>query len=236
MEVELFTKPSTYDSYITTNIERRNFDEVVRQIAKHQSNPSILDLCCGTGIFAREWLSRLNSVRYVGVDIDEDFIVHAKSFGSGEFLQGDAVDFRLEDRFDVVMGTSAYHHIEDERKKAFLENMKRHLREEGSIIIYEKFVAPFFSSVEAVKSGARFYLERIEDIAREQDLNEERLYSLLTELYLTSSRQFEYKVPFERFAEDVGKTGLKIIDEVKLWPLDDRFRNPNVGDFVVVLE
>ena len=128
MEVELFAKPRTYDSYITTNIERRNFDEVVKQINQRQRNPSVLDLCCGTGIFAREWLSRAGEVRrYMGIDISPDFIDYAKGFGFGEFSHEDAVDCRLEERFDIVMGTSAYHHIEDERKRAFLENMRRSL-------------------------------------------------------------------------------------------------------------
>ena len=49
--------PRIYDEYIDTNLERKNFDEVfknIQEFTKGFSKINILDLCCGTGIFPRK--------------------------------------------------------------------------------------------------------------------------------------------------------------------------------------
>ena len=76
---------------------------------------------------------------------------------------------------------------------------------------------------------------RIFDMMQEEELSDPQLFALYNEMYLTSVRIEEYKVPFSRFKEDLEATGLKIEEVKKLWPLDDRFDNPYVGDFVVTI-
>ena len=235
--------PSVYDEYINTGFEKRNFDEVFRRI-KQAANPkgltSILDLCCGTGIFPRRWLSQLKNIVCVGVDTNQAFLDFAHEQLDGKFnctfVRGDAVSKIIDKKFDIVIGTSAYHHIPDEQKGAFLGNIKRHLKKDGVGIIYEKFIFPFNSPVEAARSGTNFYEERIYDMMKEEQLSEVQLFALFNEMYLTAVRKEEFKVPYDKFIADLKATGFEVISEVKLWPEDNRFNDPKVGDFVIVFK
>ncbi|VVB66346.1 Ubiquinone/menaquinone biosynthesis C-methyltransferase UbiE [Candidatus Gugararchaeum adminiculabundum] len=237
--------PSIYDQYICIDMEKRNFDQVLSSIAKHTAKKNegikILDLCCGTGIFPRYWLADYRvPVTYVGVDINLSFLEFAarnmQSRHDFKFICEDAAKVRADKKFgkfDVVIATSAYHHIKDEEKVNFLKNLKGHLRRGGIGVIYEKFVASFHDPAEAAKSGSDFYSQRIADIMKEQKISETQLFALHNELYLTSVRKDEYKVPYARFALDMEKAGLKIVNEIKLWPNDERFNDPKIGDFVI---
>ena len=233
--------PFIYDEYMVTEMEKRNFDAVLDSIKRHrkpQGFTSVLDMCCGTGLFRKGWLSELENIVYAGVDINQSFIRYAKLRTPDmldHYVHGDAASVDLRKEFDFVIGTSAYHHIKDEEKVKFLENMKKHLKKDGKAVIYEKFIHPFTNRIEAARSGITFYTERIYDMMQKENLSETQLFALYNELYLTSVRKDEYKVPYAHFRKDLKKTGFKIIEEKKLWPEDNRFKDQKVGDFVLVL-
>ncbi|MFA5105930.1 MAG: class I SAM-dependent methyltransferase [Candidatus Micrarchaeia archaeon] len=246
--------PSIYDSYILTEIEKRNFDAVFGAIKSHamgetmqgMRHVSILDFCCGTGVFPRNWLAKrmdASGFTYKGVDSSLPFLQFAALSLAGRpnvsFALGDAAKgtFLLagSGKYDIVMATSGYHHIEDGLKAGFLLNMKRHLADGGRIVIYEKFVTPFSNPVEAVRAGSSFYTERICDIMAEQELSRQQVFALYNELYLTAIRSEEFKVPLAVFEGHAKAAGLEIIKTRRLWPSDGRFGNPDVGDFVLEL-
>lgn len=85
----------------------------------HQKK-AVLDLCCGTGQLAAFFLE--NDFRVVGIDLSEHMLHYAKEnvsqyIGSGQakFLQGDASDFKLDQRFGLVISTyDALNHLENE--------------------------------------------------------------------------------------------------------------------------
>ncbi len=231
--------PSMYDKYIDTQIERRNFDEVFRRIVEKRKDEqiSILDFCCGTAIFARNWLANQEGIHYIGVDTNNDFLSYARARLPNDrfqFCKADAVAVDLCCTFDVVMATSGYHHIQDDRKKAFLLNMKKHKNEQGIAIIYEKFVAPYGDDpLSKARSGTQFYAERIFDMLQSEPLTPEQLFALYNEMFLTSIRRDEFKVTLDHFLSDAKSSGFLIENKTKVWPLDDRFQNPDVGDFVI---
>lgn len=85
-----------------------------------QENQAILDLCCGTGQFATEALNRGYTV--VGLDLSPHMLHHARennrSFiesGRARFVQADARDFSLDERFGLAVSTyDALNHLETE--------------------------------------------------------------------------------------------------------------------------
>jgi ubiquinone/menaquinone biosynthesis C-methylase UbiE len=233
--------PGIYDTYISTGLEARNFDAVLAQITKisqHHEPIRVLDLCCGTGIFPRKWLSRVPELSYTGVDINAAFLDYARAHDPltfHQYIHDDAAQIHLDQKFDIVLATSAYHHIEDDKKTEFLLNASYHLNKDGRIIIYEKFVAPWIDRASCARSATTFYLERITEMLAHENLSNEQLFGLYNEMYLTAVREDEYKVPLTRFRIDAQKAGLSLEAEKKLWPPDGRFGNPEVGDFVVTL-
>ena len=232
--------PAIYDTYIDTPMERRNFDAVFKRMQPLMGKRTrILDMCCGTGSFPRRWLVGQGGITYVGVDINEAFLAYARKHLDDPhypFVHGDAVDADFgRGAFDVVLMTSAYHHIEDGKKRPFLFNARRQMKESGRGIAYEKFVAPFDTAAQAAEGAVRLYSERTLDMLKEGQLNNEQLFALCNEMYLTAIRQGEYKVSFRQFVQDALAVGLMVRDPERLWPNDERFGDPSVGDFVATL-
>ncbi|MBS3094321.1 class I SAM-dependent methyltransferase [Candidatus Pacearchaeota archaeon] len=242
MTINLYEmNPQIYDDYINTQIEKINFDEVfnlISKIANKKESIEILDLCCGTGIFPRKWLTKLNNVKYVGVDINSSFIKFAKEkLGNNKFsfVVDDSVSFKANKKFDIVLATSSYHHIRDEQKRDFLKNVFAHLKNDGVLIVYEKIVDSFSDKIEAIDSGTKFYLERIKYMMKTEKLSDNQLFALFNEQYLTAIRKEEYKVDFQYFKADVENSGMKIREHIKLWPKENLFHNDKVGDFVFLI-
>lgn len=231
--------PALYDSYISTQIERRNFEQVWKTVVAHKSpeQTRILDLCCGTGNFATNWLSKCREIEYTGVDINGSFLEYAQAHVPAhyKFIQANAVTVDCGGLFDIVLATSGYHHISDDKKRDFLSNAKRHMLDPAVLILYEKFVEPFHDLCSQVQSGTHFYAERIYDMVKSEQLTQEQLFALFNEMFLTAVRMDEFKVPLSHFRDDVTSVGLHIDDVVKLWPSDNPFTD-DAGDFVITLK
>ena len=86
-----------------------------------QENKSVLDLCCGTGQLAVHFLEK--GYRVVGIDLSEHMLHYASEnarahieAGRAKFLQSDASDFTLDERFGLVVSTfDSLNHLESER-------------------------------------------------------------------------------------------------------------------------
>ncbi|MDD5625990.1 MAG: class I SAM-dependent methyltransferase [Patescibacteria group bacterium] len=233
--------PRIYDDYIDTKIERINFNKVfdlVKKICDKKESVEILDFCCGTGVFPRKWLIKLNNIKYLGVDINSNFIKFAKKKlkdNRFNFVVDDSVLFKTDKKFDIILATSSYHHIKDNRKRAFLKNIFSHLKKDGILIVYEKIIDTFSNKIEAVDSSTQFYLERIKYMMKTEKLSKNQLFALFNEQYLTAIRHEEYKVNFQYFKDDIEASGMKIKEYIKLWPKKILFHNDKVGDFVFLI-
>jgi SAM-dependent methyltransferase len=80
----------------------------------------VLDLCCGTGQLAMYFLGKGYNV--VGIDLSESMLRYAEENtkmhlqnGRVKFLQADATNFKLKERFGLVVSTyDALNHLEDQ--------------------------------------------------------------------------------------------------------------------------
>lgn len=85
-----------------------------------QQNKAVLDLCCGTGQLAVHFLEK--GYRVVGLDLSTAMLDLAREnarpyieAGQAAFVQGDAANFTLEERFGLVVSTfDSLNHLEDE--------------------------------------------------------------------------------------------------------------------------
>jgi SAM-dependent methyltransferase len=83
-------------------------------------NRAVLDLCCGTGQLAVHFLEA--GYRVVGLDLSEHMLRYAREnarpfleSGQARFVQGDASDFTLDERFGLVVSTyDSLNHLESE--------------------------------------------------------------------------------------------------------------------------
>lgn len=86
-----------------------------------QNNKKVLDLCCGAGHLAVHFLEHDYTV--TGIDLSEHMLHYAsenaRAFldsGRATFRPGDAVDFKLDEHFGLVVSTyDSLNHLENER-------------------------------------------------------------------------------------------------------------------------
>ena len=138
---DLFTDYA--ESYDRESFTRGTIGEVdfLEEELGHDRTKKILDIGCGTGRHAIELAKR--GYRVTGVDLSESQLARAreKALGAGvqvEFLQQDARDLRLDERFDLVMMIceGAFPLMEtDEMNFAILENAASLLVGGGKLIL-----------------------------------------------------------------------------------------------------
>jgi len=117
---------------------------IVRKfIQKHKqsSGNSLLDVGCGTGVHAN-LLSKQYQVE--GVDIDPKMLsVAQKNYPKIKFQQGDMVDFKLKNKFDIIVCLfSAVGYVKTKsRLQKAIKNMSQHLLP-GGVVLVEPWFAP----------------------------------------------------------------------------------------------
>jgi SAM-dependent methyltransferase len=94
----------------------------------------ILDIGCGTG----DILRHLPRVEYVGFDLSEEYISHARgqNLPGAEFHQADVNDVDLSDygSFDVVMSFGVVHHLDDEGAEKLITKAGAALKPAGRVV------------------------------------------------------------------------------------------------------
>jgi len=106
-----------------------------------QTNRLLLDVCCGTGQLAVYFLE--HGYRVTGLDLSEHMLRYAREnathfveSGQAKFVQADASDFSLDQRFGLVVSTfDALNHLPDNQSlRGCFQSVFRVLEPEGYFI------------------------------------------------------------------------------------------------------
>lgn len=228
--------------------------EIIMQHAKEHSKLNhqgidLLDLCCGTSTIVRSLpLDENKLIKSVTeVDIDKaylDFLekkcdditmdAHVCYYGCGaetKFILEDAVDYAHPTLADIIVASSAYHHIEDERKLRFLEKIKEQLKDDGIAVFCENLIGDYNTLAERAEAVTDFYAERLKQMSR-LGITDKRLGLVCRVLQYELDGEYEWKHSYQKFRDNLQCAGLVIAHETKVWPSEDLFSNPKVGDFV----
>src|SRR4051812_36766460 len=95
--------------------------QMVREYLPSVTGKRILDIGCGTG----ELLRYLPGAEYVGIDLSEPYILHArKRHGSrGQFICGDALSAAIPGSFDIAIAWGILHHLGDDACRQLLNRI-----------------------------------------------------------------------------------------------------------------
>jgi ubiquinone/menaquinone biosynthesis C-methylase UbiE len=101
---------------------------------------NILDLGCGTGIFAPYF----DPNRYVGVDISEEYVKAARrKFPSHCFECVDAERLGFAgSSFDACFVAGVFHHLDDKTSGQVLREIRRVLKPGGLFVVWEDIPSP----------------------------------------------------------------------------------------------
>ncbi len=113
---------------------QQKFEPVERQLAGLTMR-RVLDVGCGPGTNA----DRFADVDYVGIDINESYLVKARRNHAGRFIQADLAtsDLSALGKFDVVLVNSFLHHLPDREVDALLTRVHEQLAPGGTVHILE---------------------------------------------------------------------------------------------------
>jgi SAM-dependent methyltransferase len=213
--------------------------EVRAELDRLRRPATVIDLCCGTC----EILSRIaphpKIGRFIGVDKERDYLDFAKSRLTGidgiELVLGDAAECDLGASAEIIIASSAYHHIENERKTGFLRNIIRHMKPDAKVVFAENILPSFEDEDGRIIAARSFYGKRIEE-ARELGMDDEVLALLRQVMDFEVRREYEWKVDYTRFMRDLEGAGFEIMRKNMVWPTDSGFADPLAGDYVLVAE
>lgn len=198
---------------------------------------SVLDVCCGPGNFANYVGLFYPEVDLTGIDINDEFLRSARErFGEygWTFLRTDAVNFNLGRTFDFILASSAYHHIEDREKIKFLQSIRNHLSEDGKVIVCDNFL-PYHEDDDSRREAIHQYYNALIRYYSDGNATLEAI-EIIKEVYqLELEGEEEHKVHFQRFKEDIEKSGLEIEVDRVIWQ-PEQFRADNAGSHVLILK
>jgi SAM-dependent methyltransferase len=196
----------------------------------HNCNKArVLDLCCGTGLSMEHVVDHPCATVVVGVDISRQYLAFANlkykdSRSPPVFVRGDAVESTLPFAdFDVILMASAYHHIEDARKVAFLRRVHSLLGKRGHGFIAENILPPYDRSDRDTYAAAvrSFYEEVYQTAVRAKPNLDPYVAGLIRRVAQYGfDGEYEYKVCWSLFEQDLHSAGLSIIRSQKVWPTE----------------
>jgi len=213
-----------------------------RQELDARPRSRLLDVCCGSG------LSLLGSAAHphlscaLGVDVSHQLLDFARSryspYGHIAFVCADAVHAPFRSAgFDIVLASSAYHHIEHERKGRFLSECRRLLTPGGCVLMAENVLPAYEGDGEAYDRAVHTLYDAVRRDAlavyprlppSTQDMIDENVR-------LSVRRLYEYKVDRRRLLADVDAAGFHVERETGAWPLQPDQLEPGAGNLLFVL-
>ena len=160
--------------------------ELLNQYGLHTQD-CIVDVGCGSGRLTKQ-LALQHEGKYIGTDVVQDLIDHAKSYCRSKdwkLLKVDELNIPIEsETADFVCFFSVFTHLLHEQSYLYLKEARRVLKKRGTIIfsflefavpahwsifegnlsVYEKNHLNMFIDRDAIKAWARYLDLKIEDI------------------------------------------------------------------------
>lgn len=108
-----------------------------------EKSRTVCELGCGPG----SNFPFLASKHYLGIDIGEDYIDYATRTYGQHFLVGDvsaSIDW-IDERFDIVLIHSVFHHLDDDQVLRTLAHARQLLAPGGSLHIFDVVMPPWWT-------------------------------------------------------------------------------------------
>lgn len=137
-------------------------------VAPYVKDRRVLDVACGSGYGTRMCKDQ-GAVSAVGIDIESEAVAFAKQrYGAEglEFLEGNACDFHLNQRFDTIVSFETIEHVPD--VSGFLDCVNDHLEPDGVFIVSTPWKTPGYDKPLNPHHLIEWSLEEFEGVLREK--------------------------------------------------------------------
>lgn len=95
----------------------------------------VLDVGCGPGTNAHHFAH----AEYLGIDFNPDYIQSARRRYGRDFIVADVTTYQVppDQRFDLILANSLFHHIDDAGTRRILSQLPRLLSPDGFVHIFD---------------------------------------------------------------------------------------------------
>lgn len=192
-------------------------------------NGTVVDLLCGTGFLLGELQKKRPDIRYVGVDLESEFIEYAQQqYPLVNFQVADALTWESDIKFYAVICTGGLHHIPYEHQKEFIAKLSGLVAQNGFAVVADPYIDDYANEQErklaAAKLGYEYLVATIKNGATDDVV--EATASLIGNDVL----KVEYKSAIKKI-ESYFKEYFKSVERYKTWPEADS----EYGDYYFVL-
>jgi len=120
-----------FTSFVTKGTPTDEIKEIIKEL--NWKNKLILDVGCGTGLFAHK-VSKLGPKQVLGIDFSKEAIDIAKKTHKNHNLQYQVLDVKkIKSKYDVIVSLGTLEHMDNPLKT--LKILKKHLTKNGKIIV-----------------------------------------------------------------------------------------------------
>lgn len=228
-DIELYDKSP--DAYEDLQLRRPDYVqslEAFRKLAREylgQKEIVIADFCCGTGKNTALLAQDINVRKAILIDINKKFIDIAKSRdikAQVVTIVSDILTAPLTCECDAIISMFAYHHVSDDKKEQYIEQIRSALKKDGVLLLGE-----IYTPNKAVT--LKYYEKLLIEIGANSKRTE--LKKFLTET--AESDNFEFKVSQDFAHAQLKASGFQLLKSEKIWPTDGVL-GKDVGMFVEV--
>ena len=180
----------------------------------------ILEFGAGTGLFSKVYVPNYQNSKIVISEPDEDFLKTIPSkFPRNDnilYVQALAEEFHWQDKFDVILGSEAYHHVPDQNKRKLFTNFHNLLKDHGYLIIGDNFIPDYNpkNPEDRINALHKFLDPYIKEKIKTGDLGGVRSFQYA--LKQAESGVMEYKTSLEVFENYSKEAGFVIVRKEEL--------------------
>jgi ubiquinone/menaquinone biosynthesis C-methylase UbiE len=228
--------------------EMRMFARLAAALARQLESrgpSSVLDLCCGTGLSMAGAVRSPVACDIVGVDICEEYLEYAASKVEDgrqkvRLIHGDAITAPLpDDRWNIIILSSAYHHIEDARKADFLLRVRDLMAPGGSVLVAENLLPEYEkgNGDDYRRATRQFYSAVLETAKQADAFLDPHVEGLIRRVaQYGCDGDYEYKSSWSVFMRDIHFAGFGIVRCERVWPDDELGLGGTGGNYVLEMK
>jgi ubiquinone/menaquinone biosynthesis C-methylase UbiE len=214
-----------YDAYMEVKpLDQRIIVEFINSRFQKDKQVKIAEIAAGTGRFTKNLLSIYPELDITLIEPDKNCCLKLhelkRQYKQINIVQSDAEEFRSRTRFDIIVMTTAFHHIPFKTKDNFLNRMKMLLKKEGWFLIGDEFIAEYKTMKERKEVLRKSFDIWIKEAKRLDDEKELKMALDMEKAVFRQDFGGEYFVCPSKFESYVKKAGFKIKGKVNVTNTD----------------
>jgi len=208
-----------YDDYMEYKpLEQRIIVDFIADEFQENSALKIVEFAAGTGRFTKFLLSVLPDLNITLVEPDKNCCLWLnkikKKYKQIKIVQSYAENFTSKTKFDVMVMTTAFHHIPFRNKDKFFKKVKILLKKGGMFFLSDEFIDEYKTMEERRKVLRKSTDLWLRQAQRDKDEKELKMAIDMEKVMFRKDYGGEYFICPSKFESYVKKAGLKIKGKV----------------------